>query len=65
VDSLIQELLSVGPEALTQLVETMRGDLKELSTALEREALCQSVNYSGKEFEEGIRALREKRPAKF
>ena len=65
VDKLIAELFSVGPEALTQLVETMRGDLTGLRNALEREALCQSINYTGKEFREGVSALREKRAARF
>ena len=65
VDSIIKEILSCGPEASKQLLETMRGDLIELPLALEREALCQSVNYAGAEFAEGIAALRAKRAPSF
>jgi enoyl-CoA hydratase len=63
--SIAQEILACGPEARLQLLETMRGDLLGLSTALEREAQMQSINYSSSEFAEGLAAVREKRPAKF
>jgi enoyl-CoA hydratase len=60
-----KEILSCGPEARNQLLETMRADLAGLPTALEREASCQSVNYNSAEFAEGLKAVQEKRPAKF
>jgi enoyl-CoA hydratase len=63
--SIAREILACGPEASAQLLETMRGDMTELSTALEREALCQSINYAGIEFAEGLAAVREKRSANF
>lgn len=60
-----RELLSCGPEAQRQLLETMRGDLAGLPCALEREAEMQSINYSSKEFAEGLSAVREKRAPDF
>lgn len=60
-----KEILSCGPEARAQLLETMRADLAGLPAALEREAACQSVNYNSAEFAEGLQAVQEKRPAKF
>ncbi len=59
------EILSCGPHARTQLLETMRGDLSGLQSALEREADAQNVNYNSAEFAEGLAATREKRPAIF
>jgi enoyl-CoA hydratase len=63
--SIATEVLACGPEATAQLLETMRGDPALLEKALEREALCQSVNYASNEFAEGITALKEKRLARF
>ncbi len=63
--SITDEILSCGPEATTQLLQTMRGDPAELAQALEREATCQSINYSGSEFAEGICAVKEKRSPSF
>jgi len=59
--SIAREILSCGPDASKQLLETMRGDLAGLPAALEREAQCQSVNYASSEFAEGLSAVREKR----
>ncbi len=59
------EILTCGPEATAQLLDTMRGPPELLSTALEREALCQSVNYASAEFAEGVAAVKEKRSACF
>jgi enoyl-CoA hydratase len=59
------EIADCGPEATRQLLETVRGGLRELDGHLEREALAQSVNYASAEFKEGVRAAIEKRPAKF
>ena len=63
--AIIQEILSCGPEASTQLLRTMRGDPLPLRSALRHEAHCQSINYSGPEFAEGVKAMREKRSAHF
>lgn len=63
--AIADEILLGGPEASSQLLETMRGDLIELTTALEREALCQALNYGSAEFKEGLSAVREKRAARF
>lgn len=60
-----KEILACGPRARTQLLETMRTDLISLPAALEREAECQSINYSGAEFAEGLASVKEKRPAQF
>jgi len=59
------EILSCGPGATAQLLETMRGDPALLKQALEREAACQSVNYASDEFAEGVAAVKEKRSARF
>jgi len=59
------EILSCGPEATAQLLQTMRGDPELLTRALEREASCQSVNYAGAEFAEGVAAIKEKRLPRF
>lgn len=60
-----REILACGPEASAQLLQTMRRDLQDLPTALEREAECQSVNYGSAEFAEGLASVREKRPPLF
>ncbi len=59
------EILSCGPDATAQLLQTMRGDPALLTKALEREAACQSVNYASAEFAEGVAAVKEKRSARF
>ncbi len=59
------EILTCGPHATGQLLETMRGEPALLTKALEREALCQSENYASDEFAEGVTAVKEKRLARF
>ncbi|MEY4667755.1 MAG: hypothetical protein RL518_454 [Pseudomonadota bacterium] len=59
------EILTCGPDATAQLLDTLRGDPSLLTKALEREASCQSVNYASNEFAEGVAAVREKRSARF
>lgn len=63
--AIAQEILSCGPAATAQLLETMRGDGAHLEQALAREAVCQSVNYASPEFAEGIAAVKEKRLPNF
>lgn len=60
-----EEISSCGPEATRQLLGSMRLQPETLVEALEREALCQSVNYASEEFMEGVTSVIEKRPAKF
>ncbi|MFN4896962.1 MAG: enoyl-CoA hydratase/isomerase family protein [Pseudomonadota bacterium] len=63
--SIANELLACGPIAQRQLLQTMRGDLTGLQSALEHEAEMQSINYNSAEFAEGIAAVREKRGPRF
>jgi enoyl-CoA hydratase/carnithine racemase len=60
-----EEIASCGPEAIRQLLRTLRNRPSSLEDALDREAICQSVNYSSPEFAEGLAATREKRKPKF
>ena len=64
-DAIATEVLSCGPESVRQLLASLRNQAPTLAAALEREALCQSINYASSEFKEGVRATIEKRPAKF
>jgi enoyl-CoA hydratase/carnithine racemase len=65
-EKVCNEICACGPESSAQLLETMRSDLqKRLWQALEREALCQSINYGSAEFAEGLAALQEKRAPLF
>jgi enoyl-CoA hydratase len=59
------EIVTCGPEATRQVLEALRNPAGTLEEALKREALCQSINYAGKEFKEGVRATIEKRPPAF
>ncbi len=63
--AIAQEIAYSGPEAVRQLLESIRNAPADLSACLTREALCQSVNYAGADFAEGIRATIEKRAPKF
>lgn len=64
-EKLAAEISLGGGEAVRQVLESMRSGPHPLKNALEREALCQSLNYASTEFREGVRAAIEKRPAKF
>jgi enoyl-CoA hydratase len=59
------EILSCGPESVSQLLVSLRGSDAELEAALEREATYQAENYAGAEFLEGVSALIEKRQPAF
>ncbi len=63
--SIASEILTCGPDATSQLLQTMRGDPTELTRALAREALCQSVNYASEEFAEGVASVKDKRSPNF
>lgn len=60
---IVSEIESSGPECTTQLLESLRNPSNSLVDALNREAEAQSINYSGKEFLEGLTATKEKRRA--
>jgi enoyl-CoA hydratase len=62
---LAREIAECGPQAIRELVQGLREGSSTLKLALEREATCQSYDYAGKEFAEGIAAVREGRKAKF
>lgn len=64
-EKIAQEISSCGPESVSQVLETLRGGHVSLSGALEREALCQSINYASPEFAEGVKATMEKRAPNF
>jgi enoyl-CoA hydratase/carnithine racemase len=51
--------------AVRQLKRTLGVDRQALRAALEREASAQAESYASADFAEGIRALRERRPARF
>ena len=59
------EMQECGPAATKQLVATLRSRAPSLAEALQREASCQSVNYAGKEFFEGVQAVMDKRKPNF
>lgn len=59
------EIGQCGPEATRQLLKSLRVPATTLEAAIEREALCQSINYKGAEFAEGVRAAIEKRKANY
>jgi len=63
--AIAQEILKCGPLATKQLLQTMRADFNELKKALMNEARCQSINYAGAEYAEGLASVRERRVAKF
>lgn len=65
VSKITGELAAVGPLALRQLVQSLRGGDPGLEEALRREAQAQAENYASAEFKEGLTAAREKRPPRF
>ncbi|MCB0317348.1 MAG: enoyl-CoA hydratase/isomerase family protein [Bdellovibrionales bacterium] len=64
-EKIAEEINSCGPEATKQLLMTLRKGSSSMKQALENEANCQAINYSGDEFKEGIAAIKEKRPPNF
>jgi enoyl-CoA hydratase len=63
--ALAQEICNCGPEAIRQLLETLRTGTLGLDQSLKREASVQAVNYAGAEFKEGLTSVIEKRKARF
>lgn len=64
-NAIASEILTCGPDATSQLLQTMRGDSTEITRALAREASCQSINYASAEFAEGVASVKEKRSPNF
>lgn len=59
-------IAAAGPMSVRALKQSLVGDSREeLKRCLEREAHCQSLDYAGPEFLEGITAAKEKRAARF
>jgi len=65
VGNIVGEILQCGPNAVGQLLQTLRESSSNLEEALKREALNQSYSYADAEFKEGIRAAIEKRKPNF
>jgi enoyl-CoA hydratase len=63
---LAREIAACAPVAVAQLTQTLRhGGARTLDDALDREALCQSLDYATDDMQEAIAALRAKRPPAF
>jgi len=60
-----KEIGQCGPEATRQLLESLRTPQPSLNQTLQREALCQGINYASEEFLEGVQSVKEKRAAGF
>lgn len=60
-----REIAECGPEAVRQVLESLRFPASSLDSALQREAVCQGINYASPEFKEGLQATKEKRKAVF
>lgn len=66
VDAIAAGIAQAGPQAVRALKQSLTaGDDDPLQRALKREAQCQSLDYVGPEFLEGITAALEKRAPKF
>ena len=63
--SVCAEIKTCGPLATSQVLESLRMESNDLTSALQREATCQSINYASSEFKEGVRAVIEKRAPNF
>ncbi len=60
-----ESMLRTGPAAVTRLLQTLRPNPEQLTSILEREAETQAQDYLTPDFQEGIAAALEKRPARF
>ncbi len=63
--NIANDICACGPEAIRQLLETVRTGSLGLDQSLKREASVQAVNYAGAEFKEGLSSVIEKRKARF
>ncbi|MCB1136591.1 MAG: hypothetical protein KDK78_10010, partial [Chlamydiia bacterium] len=52
------EMAEFSAEAVTELVETLRGNPAELDHALAREAMCQARDFSGDAVRRALERLR-------
>ena len=59
------DILAGGPEAIAEVLSSLRGDPALLEAALSREAEAQARSYARDEFVEGVRAVQEKRAARW
>ncbi len=64
-ESFAEEVLGAGPSTVRHLLTVLRGDPKDLESALLREAQAQGESYASAEFAEGVRAAIEKRKPHF
>ncbi len=66
VESLTRQIAGAGPQAVRALKESLRSSSEaSLDACLQREAYCQALDYTGREFLEGISAAQEKRKPDF
>lgn len=63
--AIAKEVAACGPESVRQVLKSLRTGHEHLQAALDREALCQSINYASPEFREGLAAVKEKRLPNF
>ncbi len=64
-EGIANDIVSCGPQAIRQLLETLRMGRTNIENSLRREAVVQAVNYASVEFTEGLRSVMEKRKANF
>ncbi len=66
VESVTAAICNAGPQAVRELKQSLSlSDTLPLAACLKREAHCQSLDYAGSEFAEGVSAAREKRKPQF
>jgi len=66
VDEMAGQIASSAPLAVRETKRTLRGsEARTIDDALTREASVQAVTFTTEDAAEGIRAMREKRPAQF
>ena len=66
IEAVAGTIAQAGPRAVRELKQSLAaGEYRSLEDCLKREAHCQSLDYAGAEFLEGISAALEKRSPKF
>ena len=63
--ALAHQIAAQSPEAVKSLKRTLEVDHQALRAALEREASAQAGSYASADMQEGLAALRERRPPRF